>query len=72
MCLQTQKYSETHRSGGHFDVEINQQTSQPAQWHYKAAFQDVIITQLTKACVVIQQSHIKTESAINDATTSTF
>lgn len=31
ICLQTLKYSETHRSGGHFDVEINQQTSQPAQ-----------------------------------------
>lgn len=31
ICLETLKYSETHRSGGHFDVEINQQASQPAQ-----------------------------------------
>lgn len=60
MCLQTQKYSETHRSGGHFDVEINQQTSQPAQWHYKAAFQDVTITQLTNACVITAEPYIKT------------
>lgn len=37
--LQTLKYSETHWSGGHFDVEINQQTSQPAQQRYKATFQ---------------------------------
>lgn len=39
ICLQTLKYSETHRSGGHFDVEINQQTSQPAQQRYKVTFQ---------------------------------
>lgn len=39
ICLQTLKYSETHRSGGHFDVEINQQTSQAAQQRYKVTFQ---------------------------------
>lgn len=39
VCLQTLKYSETHRSGGHFDVEINQQTSKPAQQRYKVTFQ---------------------------------
>ena len=26
-CQQTLKYSEKHRSGGHFDVEINQASS---------------------------------------------
>lgn len=39
VCLQTLKYSETHRSGGHFDVEINQRTSKPAQQRYKVTFQ---------------------------------
>lgn len=36
--LETHKYSETHRSGGHFDVEINQQTSQPALLRYMVTF----------------------------------